>query len=179
MASTIEPHQGPMQLVRAWNWHSVNPYAPGQTHLVEFTIVELDIYFLNSSFEPTYKSILGLPGPLWGTWTQRWVGPLTPVPNAAQVFDFVADVSVPEILAVNLARAAGDRGPWNYIELCKPLEGMGEPHWFFVNLRSQAITAVGAQTEKVTMDWQPDGVCIPKDLDPTGIGYDIYARFGA
>lgn len=161
MASTIEPHQGPIRLVRAWNWHSINPYGPGQSDLNKFTIIELDVYFINSSSQPAYKSILGLSGPYWGIWQQRWVGPLSPIPDHNQSFDFVMDVSVPEIWAVNLIRAAGDRGPWNYVELCVPPGAGGEPHWFFVNLR-ESITAVGAQTEKVTRDWQPDGVCILK-----------------
>ena len=165
MASTIERHQGPMRLVRVWNWHSTSPFAPGESHLWEFTIIELDIYFINSSSQPASKSILGRPAPLWGTWMNRWVGPLSPIPNHNQSFDFVSDVSVPEILAATLARAAGDRGPWNYIQLCIPLDAMGEPHWFFVNLRD-SITAVGAQTERVTRDWQPDGLCVPKEPRP-------------
>ena len=168
MASTIEPHQGPMRLVRTWNWHSLNPQAPDSSHLWEFTIVELDIYFINSSSQPAYKSILGNRDSSWGTWQKRWVGPLSPIPNYNQTFDFVSDVSVPEILAANLARAAGDRGHWNYIVLCIPPEAMGEPHWIFVNIRD-SITTVGAQTEKVTRNWQPDGFCIEKNPIPTGI----------
>ena len=165
-ASNFEPHQGPLRLVRAWNWYSINPQNPGQSHLWEFKIIELDVYFINSSSQPAYKSILG--SPLWGRWFNRWVGPLSPIPDRDQTFDFVSDVSVPQVLAANLARAAGDRGPWNHIQLCIPLGAMGEPHWIFVNLRGP-ITIVGAQTEKVTRDWQPDGFCVRKQPTPTGI----------
>ena len=166
-ASKIEPHQGPMRLVRAWNWNSFDPQAQGKIHLWEFTIIELDIYFINSSSQPVCKSIVGGTDPYWGTWPNQSLGPLSPIPNRNQSFDFVSDVWVPQIMAANLARAAGDRGPWHLIQLCIPLEAMGEPHWIFANLRN-SITTVGAQTEKVTRNWQPDGVCIARS-NLTGI----------
>ena len=166
-ASKIEPHQGPMRLVKVWNWNSVDPEAQGQSHIWEFTIIELDIYFINSSSQPAYKSIIGGPGPYWGTWPNVWLESLSPIPNPNQSFDFVSDVWVPQIMAANLARVAGDRAPWDFVELCIPLEAMGEPYWIFVDLQN-SITTVGAQTEKVTRNWQPDGVCIAKP-SPTGI----------
>lgn len=70
-------------------------------------------------------------------------------------------------MAANLARAAGNMGPWNYILLYIPLEAMGQLYWIFIDLRN-LITTVGAKTEKVIRNWQPDGFYIPKP-NPTGI----------
>ena len=164
-ASKIEPHQGPMRLVRAWNWNSMDPETQGKS-IGKFTIIELDLYFINSSSQPACKSIVGGPGPFWGIWPNEWVAELCPAPNHNQSFDFVSDVSVPQLMAASLARAAGDMGPWNYILLCIPLDAMGQPHWFFVN--GDKVTTVGAETEKVTRNWQPDDLCLPKP-NPTGI----------
>ena len=161
-ASEIEPHQGPMRLVRAWN-----SFDSAARHIWQYTVIELDIYFINSSSQAAYKSIVGGPGPFWGMWPNDWVGSLSPIPNHNQSFDFVLDVSVPQLMAANLARAAGDMASWDYILLCIPLEAMGQPHWIFVDL-TDSITTVGAETEKVTRNWQPDGFCIPKP-NPTGI----------
>ena len=166
-ASHIEPHEGPMRLVRVWNWYSVDPEPQAKSDLWEFTIIELDIYFINSSSQPACKTIIGGPGPHWGLWPNEWLASLSPLPNHNQIFDFVMDVRVPQLMAANLARAAGDMGPWNYILLCIPLEAMGQPHWIFVDL-ADSITTVGAETEKVTRNWQPDGICVAKP-NPTGI----------
>ena len=155
----------PMGLVRVWN--TVDNLRSPSSDLGDFKSMELEINFTDYRLQPLLGYLQGGQGSNWGSWPYRYPQLWAFEPEKDPSFDFVLEVSVPQVLAANLANRAGDMGPWVWILLCVPGElNITEPTWFFMPTKGQFVTAVGATTERVRRYVRATKICL--GLHPPG-----------
>ncbi|KAK0508640.1 hypothetical protein JMJ35_008916 [Cladonia borealis] len=156
-ASKFQGHYEQMRLVRVWS--SVDVTLRPSSNWWDFKCIELDIYFINHQLNELVGFYEG--GEEWGTWPFSWGHLWEYKKEDSEPFDFVLDISVPQVAAATLANRAGDRGPWLWILLCQPTKlNITEPTWFFMSTNTLEATAVGARSEQVRRNVAAEEMCV-------------------